>query len=86
MTSQPAQHPQPAPTPQHPQPTPAAQPAQPAPPKLRLEQAHEKHRRAALEMKREFLDAGETVINGGRLLEEKTYLDGKLMHVYGIDL
>ena len=37
-------------------------------------------------MKREFLDAGETVINGGRLLEEKTYLDGKLMHVYGIDL
>ena len=83
MTSQHPQHPQPA------QPTPTAQPAQtsqPAAPTLRLEPAEEKHRRDALEMKQEFLNAGETVINGGRLLEEKPYLDGKLMHVYGIDL
>lgn len=41
--------------------------------RLILEQASEKHRDAALAMKREFLDAGETVMNGSALLDQMDY-------------
>ncbi len=41
--------------------------------RLILEEATEKHREAALTMKQEFLDAGETVMNGSALLDQMEF-------------
>lgn len=41
--------------------------------RLILEQACEKHREAALDLKREFLEAGETVMNGSALLDQMEF-------------
>ena len=41
--------------------------------RLVLEEAAEKHREAALAMKQEFLDAGESVMNGSALLDQMEF-------------
>lgn len=41
--------------------------------RLILEEAAEKHREAALALKQEFLDAGETVMNGSALLDQMEF-------------